>query len=78
MIEDLKIRNYSPRTIEAYIQQVAAFAKFFHKSPEFLEPPHIRQYQVHLIEERHASWAIFNQTVKPCTERVYGSRNPST
>src|SRR6266545_3775051 len=63
MIEDLKIRNYSPRTIEAYIQQVAAFAKFFHKSPEFLEPPHIRQYQVHLIEERHASWAIFNQTV---------------
>ena len=29
MIDDLKLRNRSPRTIEAYIFQVARFAKFY-------------------------------------------------
>jgi hypothetical protein len=63
MIEDLRIRNYSPQTIDHYVRRVAAFALYFGKSPVLLGPPHIRQYQVHLVEEQKVSWAKFNQTV---------------
>ena len=63
MIEDLRIRNYSAKTIEAYVSLTARFALHFGKSPELLGPEHIRQYQVFLVEEKRVSWAIFNQTV---------------
>jgi site-specific recombinase XerD len=63
MIQDLRIRNYSPETIDTYVRRVAAFARYIGKSPDLLGPPHIRQYQVHLIEEAHVSWPVFNQTV---------------
>ena len=63
MIEDLEIRNYSQRTIQTYVAQVAHFAKFFGKSPELLGHEHIRSYQLHLVKEKNASWSLVNQTV---------------
>src|SRR2546427_8820484 len=51
MIDDLKVRNRSARTIQSYIAQVAKFARHFGKSPELLGPEEIRQYQVYLVEE---------------------------
>ena len=63
MIDDLKIRNRSARTIKAYIACVANFARHFGKSPELLGPEEIRQYQVYLVNERHVSWSNFNQAV---------------
>jgi len=63
MIEDLEIRNYSQRTVQTYVAQVAHFAKFFGKSPELLGPDHIRSYQLYLIKEKKVSWSLVNQTV---------------
>lgn len=63
MIQDLRIRNYAPITIQTYIKRVAGFARFFRRSPEFLGPEDIRRYQVHLVEERKVSWTLLNQTV---------------
>jgi site-specific recombinase XerD len=63
MVQDLRIRNYSPRTVEIYVRQVARFAKHFDKSPHLLGPEHVREYQVFLVEKKKASWAVFNQTV---------------
>ena len=63
MIEDLRIRNYSLRTIETYVSRVAAFAQHFGRSPADLEVEHIREYKKYLVETKHASWAMFNQTV---------------
>jgi integrase/recombinase XerD len=62
MIEDLKIRNRSPKTIEAYVQQVARFARHFGRSPELLGAEEVRQYQLHLLAQ-NASWSQFNQCV---------------
>lgn len=63
MVEDLRLRNYSPRTVEVYTRQVASFAKHFGKSPEQLDIEHIREYQTFLVETKSASWTRFNQTV---------------
>jgi integrase/recombinase XerD len=63
MIQDLRLRNYSPKTIEAYTHCVAAFANHFGKPPQHLGPPHIRQYQIFLVEEKKVAWGTFNQIV---------------
>ena len=63
MIEDLRIRNYSPKTITTYVGRVAAFAQHFGRSPADLGPEHIREYQRFLVETRKVSWSVFNQTV---------------
>jgi integrase/recombinase XerD len=61
-IDDLRIRNYSPRTVEAYVAGVARFAKHFGRSPELLGPEELRTFQIHLLEQR-VSWSQFNQIV---------------
>ncbi len=63
MLEDLRVRNYSPRTRECYIDRVAKFAQHFHKSPDLLGPEEVRSYQVHLVDEKKCSWTTLNQTV---------------
>ena len=63
MLEDLQIRNYAPTTITAYIRSVAEFAQYFGKSPEWLGAEQIREYQLHLIQERQFSLSTYIQAV---------------
>jgi len=52
MIEDMQVRNFSENTQRSYLEHVARFAAFFHRSPDQLGPDEIRAYQVHLTTER--------------------------
>jgi integrase len=52
MLEELQRRNYSPETIRLYLFAVKDFAGYFGKSPDKLGPEHLRQYQLHLLNER--------------------------
>jgi site-specific recombinase XerD len=52
MTEDMEIRNLSPNTQLAYLQQVSSFAKYCQRSPEGVGPEEIRAYQVFLTNER--------------------------
>jgi len=63
MIEDMQVRNLSSKTIAIYVDAVAKFAKYFHKSPDLLGPEEIRTYQVHLVRQKKASWSVFNIAV---------------
>lgn len=63
MIEDMQVRNLSAKTIAIYVDAVAKFAQFFHKSPDLLGPEEIRAYQVHLVQQKKASWSAFNIAV---------------
>lgn len=63
MLQDLRRLNYSPHTIRAYLSCVASFARHFGKSPNQLGPEHIREHPIFLVEQRRASWSLFNQTV---------------
>src|SRR3954464_9971776 len=63
MIEDMKLRNLAPRTIQVYVERVATFAKHFGKSPEHLGPDDVRTYLLHLVKKKKASWSYYNQTL---------------
>lgn len=70
-IDDLRLRNYAPRTIETYVGRLAAFARHFGRSPELLGPEEVRLFQLHLLQRR-VSWSSFNQAV--CALRfLYGT-----
>ncbi len=52
MLKDMQVRNLSPNTQRAYIENVARFARHFGRSPADLSPDDIRTYQVYLVRER--------------------------
>ena len=62
-LQDLRLRNYAPKTLQTYVECVSLFARYFRRSPEELGPEHIREYQRFLVEEKKCSWSRFNQTV---------------
>ena len=55
MLEDMQLRNFSAGTQRSYIHYVADFASHFRISPEKLGLDDIRNYQLHLIENRQLS-----------------------
>ena len=66
MIEDMKLRNLSPHTLQAYVDRVTAFAKHFGKSPKLLGPKEVRTYLVFLVEEKRVSWSYYGQASRAC------------
>ena len=52
MLEELQRRNYSPETIRAYLFAVKDFAAYLKKRPDQLGQEHLRQYQLHLLNDR--------------------------
>ena len=63
MIDDMQLRNFAPATQRNYIHYVAEFAKYFHSSPDLLDAEAVRQYQLHLVNERKLSPQSVNQFV---------------
>jgi site-specific recombinase XerD len=52
MLDDMRLRNFSPHTQEAYLLQITQFARYFAKSPAVLGPEEIRTYQLYLTTEK--------------------------
>ncbi len=67
-VDDLRLRNYAPRTIESYVAAVTQFARHFKRSPDLLGPEEVRTFQLHLIG-RKLSWSTVNQMV--CALRFF-------
>ena len=63
MLEDLRIRNYAPSTVECYVRSVAEFAQHFNKSPEHLGPEEIRAWQLFLLNEKGVKLSSYIQAV---------------
>jgi len=68
LIDDLYLRNYSPRTIETYVGCLVRFARHFGRSPDGLGAEEIRLYQLDLLR-RGVSWSLYNQVV--CALRFF-------
>src|SRR6266550_85422 len=69
MIEELQLRNYSPKTVSAYVAAVAHFARHFGRSPDQLGGEEIRLWQLHLRDVRRVSWSGFN--ISMCALRFF-------
>ena len=56
MAEDMQLRNFSPKTIDAYTYHVGRFAEFLGRSPAQATPEDVRSFQLRLINERKVLW----------------------
>lgn len=63
MLEDLRIRNYAPSTVECYIRSVAEFARHFNKPPDQLGAEEIRSWQLYLLNEKRVRLSTYIQAV---------------
>jgi len=52
LLEEIERRNYTQATAHAYVSAIRRFAEYFHCSPEKLGIEHIRQYQLHRLEQK--------------------------
>jgi integrase/recombinase XerD len=62
-IEDLQLRNRSPRTVECYVFHLKKFAAHFGQSPDRLGGEQVHRYLLHLLHEQKVSWSHYNQAV---------------
>lgn len=60
MLSTMRMRNFSPRTIEAYLWHVKEFTRYFGKSPDLLNEEHAMLYLSYLFEERKKGWTTVN------------------
>lgn len=60
LLDELTRRNYSPRTVEAYVAGVARAARHFKRPPDQLTADDLRAFQLDLIAAG-TSWSQFNQ-----------------
>src|SRR5687767_7497957 len=69
MTDDMRLRNFSPRTIEAYLLYVRLFARFHHRPPDQLGADHVRAFLLDLLHERKQSPSSVN--VASCALRFF-------
>ena len=69
MEKDLRVRRYSPRTIEAYLRHMYRFSRHFMQPPDKLGLEQIKEYQLYLRDKRGISWSNLNQFV--CAARFF-------
>jgi hypothetical protein len=55
MLEELRLRNLSQSTTRLYIGSVKRFSQYFPRSPEQLGPEQIREFLLHLIDDRKSA-----------------------
>ena len=55
MERDMRVRDFSVRTIEAYTAAVRGLARYYRKAPDTLSDEEIQRYLIHVNEERKLS-----------------------
>jgi integrase/recombinase XerD len=55
MLAELQLRGITPRTQTAYLREIAKLENYFNKSPEDLGEEEVKEYLVHMLEDRGLS-----------------------
>lgn len=61
MTEDLKLAGYAATTVRIYLHYAKNFAEHFNRSPAMMGESEIRQYLIHLLQERRLSHGAYRQ-----------------
>ena len=75
MLEELQRRNYSSETTRAYLFAVKDFAGYFGKRPDQLGQEHLRQYQLHLLNDRKLAVKTMTAIRHRCASKARNSTN---
>lgn len=63
MLEEMRVRNYSPRTITTYISMVATMSKHFGKSPDLITSGELKDYLFQKVSRDQLSPSTINQII---------------
>ena len=63
MIEQMQLRGFSSRTIDAYIGCIVQLSSYFNKSPDQLSEEEIRKYYYYHIVDKQLSKTWVNQSI---------------
>lgn len=63
MIKDLQLKGITPRTQKKYLREVNNLSNYFGKSPEKLGEKEVKEYLVHLLEDRKLSRGTYRNYV---------------
>ena len=66
MLKEMQLRNFSPRTHEAYLSAVSRLSLYYNCSPDSLSMEQIKDFVLYLQEERGLSWSTCNQVINGC------------
>jgi integrase/recombinase XerD len=80
MKTDLLLKRYSPHTTRAYLRCIRDFAKYFMRSPAEMGETEVRQFLLHLTQERKVSSGLqttYVSALKFLTGPPCGSRELS-
>jgi site-specific recombinase XerD len=63
MVEQMALRNFSPRTQESYVGAIVGLARFYKRSPDQLTGDQLQKYLLSLQKDRHLAWSTCNVAV---------------
>lgn len=61
MIQEMQLRRFSELTQKAYISAVSGIARHYHSSPDIITVQQLKDYILHLMNDRALSWSSINQ-----------------
>jgi len=61
MEREMRVRNFSPHTVEAYVAAVRGLAKHYRRAPDRLSDEEIHRYLIYVREERQLSGSTCHQ-----------------
>lgn len=60
---EMRVRNYSERTIDRYISAIARLAQHYKLSPDLISTEQLKDYAYFLIQEKQVSVSTINQLI---------------
>lgn len=63
MLREMRIRNYSERTVSSYITSISRLSKYYNVSPDKISREQVKTYAYHLIYSKKISTSTLNQLI---------------
>lgn len=63
MLKEMQLRNFSPKTHEAYLAAVTGLSRYYNCPPDLLSNEQLQDYVLYLQEERGLAWSTCNQVI---------------
>lgn len=63
MLQEMRIRNYSERTVNSYITSIAKLSKYYKISPDKISREQLKSFAYYLIRHKQVSTSTINQLI---------------